>query len=86
VTLPGDEQAFLCHALAQLEPAAREAFTTRMVEHLQVIADPGPGDVNRALRVVWVGLWTPPESIELRATSRWDRDAPGFDRASKRAW
>jgi chloramphenicol 3-O-phosphotransferase len=85
VTLPGDEQAFLCHALAQLSPDVRPVFTTRLVEHLQVIADPGPGDVDRALRAALVGLWVPPETIELRAVSRRDRDAPGFDRASKRA-
>jgi chloramphenicol 3-O-phosphotransferase len=86
VTLPGDEQAFLCHALAQLEPAVQPVFTARLVEHLQVIADPGPGDVDRALRAALVGLWVPPETIELRAVSRWDRDTPGFHRASKWAW
>jgi hypothetical protein len=85
VILPEDEQVFLCNALAQLEPDVRPVFTARMVGHLQVIADPGPGDVDRALRAAWAGLWTPPETIELRATSRWDRDAPGFERASKRA-
>jgi hypothetical protein len=85
VTLPGDEQAFLCNALAQLAPDVRPVFTTRMVEHLQVIADPGPGDVDRALRAALVGLWVPPLDTELRAVSRWDRDAPGFERSSKRA-
>ena len=61
MTLPGDEQAFLCHALAQLEPDVRAVFTARMVEHLQAIADPGAGDVDRALRAALVGLWTPPD-------------------------
>jgi len=85
VILPRDEQVFLSHALAQLEPDVRPVFTARMVEHLQVIADPGPGDVDRALRAALVGLWTPPPDTALRAVSRWDRGAPGFDRASKRA-
>ena len=62
MTLPGDEQAFLCHALAQLEPDVRPVFTARMVEHLQALADPGVGDVDRALRAALVGLWTPPTS------------------------
>jgi hypothetical protein len=84
VTLPEDEQAFLCHALAQLAPEARPVFTARMVEYLRALADPGVGDVDRALRAAWVGLWTPPE-LEHRV-SRWDRDAPRFDKASKRAW
>ena len=52
--LPPDEQAFLCHALAQLAPDVREVFTARMVEHLQAIADPGVGDVDRALRAALV--------------------------------
>ena len=82
--LPGDEQAFLCHALAQLAPDVREVFTARMVEHLQALADPGVGDVDRALRAALVGLWTPPDIDGLRG-SRWDSATPRFDLASKRA-
>jgi hypothetical protein len=44
-------------------------FTVRMVEHLQVIADPGPGDVDRALRVAWVGLWVENNSSPGQQTS-----------------
>ena len=83
--LPQDEQAFLCQALAQLAPDVRPVFTARMAEHLQAHADPGPGDVDRALRAALFGLWTPPEIAGLRG-SRWDREAPRFERASKRAW
>jgi hypothetical protein len=86
VTLPGDEQAFLCHALAQLEPDVRPVFTVRMVEHLQAHADPGPGDVDRALRAALVGLWVPPEIEETRVPPRWSRDTPRFDLPSKRSW
>ena len=83
MTLPGDEQAFLCHALAQLEPDVRPVFTARMVEHLQALADPGVGDVDRALRAALVGLWTPPE-LDGQRGSRWDSATPRFDLASKR--
>ena len=83
MTLPGDEQAFLCHALAQLEPDVRPVFTARMVEHLQALADPGVGDVDRALRAARVGLWTPPE-LDGQRGSRWDSATPRFDLASKR--
>jgi hypothetical protein len=38
-----------------------------------------------AVRQALVGLWTPPESIELRAGPRWDRNAPAFERVFKRA-
>jgi hypothetical protein len=82
VILPGDEQAFLCNALAQLEPDVRPVFTARMVEYLQALADPGVGDVDRAIRTALVGLWTPPAIAE---PPRWSRDTPEFDRVSKRA-
>lgn len=78
MTLPGDEQAFLCHALAQLEPDVREVFTARMAEHLQALTDPGVGDVDRALRAALVGLWTPPDISESRR-GYWDCEAPLFD-------
>ena len=82
--LPGDEQAFLCNALAQLAPDVREVFAARMVGHLQALADHGVGDVDRALRAALVGLWTPPDITEWRR-SDWDCETPGFDRALKRA-
>jgi hypothetical protein len=83
VTLPEDEQAFLCCALAQLAPDVRPVFTARMDEYLRAIADPGVGDVDRALRAAWVGLWDPP-AIEDRP-ARWDRDRPSYERISKHA-
>jgi hypothetical protein len=75
VTLPQDEQAFLASALAQLTPDVRPVFTARMVEHLQAIADYDVGDVDRALRSAWTGLWTPPPDMDLRP-GRWGLDAP----------
>ena len=55
-----------------------------MVEHLPALADPGVGDVDRALRAALVGLWTPPDTAESRR-GYWDCEAPGFGRAPKRA-
>jgi hypothetical protein len=86
VILPEAEQAFLCNALAQLEPDVRPVFTARMVEHLQTHADPGAGDVDRALRAALVGLWVPPAIEETRVPPRWARATPRFDMASKRDW
>jgi hypothetical protein len=85
VTLPEAERSFYLAAVAQLEPALRPVFAERVAQILGTHPDPGPGDVDRALRAALVGLWTPPAITELRP-SRWDRDAPQFDRASKRAW
>ena len=76
---------FFFDVLAQLPPDLRPVFMARVVEQLQARADPGPGDIDRALRAALFGLWTPPAITELRP-SRWDRDAPRFDRTSKRAW
>jgi hypothetical protein len=83
VTLPEDEQAFLCCALAQLTPDVRPVFTARLVAYLQALADPGVGDVDRALRAAWTGLWEPP--LETDRPARWTRDTPSFERMSKRA-
>jgi hypothetical protein len=84
VTLPEDEQAFLCDALAQLEPDVRPVFAARMVEYLQALADPGVGDVDRALRRAWSGLWIPPRLEETRVPPRWSQATPRFDGARKR--
>jgi hypothetical protein len=61
VTLPEDEQAFLCCALAQLSPDMRPVFMARLVEYLQAHSDPGPGDIDRAIRQALEGLWVPPD-------------------------
>jgi hypothetical protein len=85
VTLPETELSFYLAAIAQLEPALRPVFAERVAQILGAHPDPGPGDADRAVRQALVGLWIPPVLTELRP-SRWDRDAPRFDRASKRAW
>ena len=85
MTLPGAELSFFFAAAAQLEPDLRPDFAERVSAILGAHPDPGPGDVDRAVRQALVGLWTPPESIELRAGPRWDRNAPAFERVSKRA-
>jgi hypothetical protein len=75
MTLPEDEQAFFFAALAQLEPEARPVYAP--------FCDPGPGDVDRAIRAALVGLWTPPADAEQRAVPR--RNTPAFERVSKQA-
>ena len=86
MTLPETERTFFYHVLAQLVPADRPAFAERVAERLQTIPDPGPGDVDRAVRAALIGLWTPPLDAERRAVTRWDRTAPRFEKASRRAW
>jgi hypothetical protein len=86
MTLPEAELSFYFAAAAQLAPELRPVFAERVAAILGAHPDPGPDDVDRAVRQALVGLWIPPESIELRAAPRWDRDTPGFERVSKRAW
>jgi hypothetical protein len=82
MTLPEAELSFFFAAAAQLEPDLRPVFAERVSAILGAHPDPG---LDRAVRQALVGLWTPPESIELRAGPRWDRNAPAFERVSKRA-
>jgi hypothetical protein len=65
--------SFFFAAVAQLEPALHPVFAERVARSW---VDPGPGDVDRAVRQALVGLWVPPAIEELRAASRWDRDTP----------
>jgi hypothetical protein len=55
-----------------------------MVEYLAALADPGVGDVDRALRRAWSGLWTPPALEATRVPPRWSQATP-FVRHPKRA-
>jgi len=76
MTLPEPELSFFFAAAAQLEPALRPVFAERVARILGAHRDPGPGDVDRAVRQALVGLWVPPAIEQLRAASRWDRDTP----------
>ena len=66
-----------CHdsAGARVERLLR-SFAERVAQILGAHRDPGPCDVDRAVRQALVGLWVPPAIEELRAASRWDRDTP----------
>src|SRR5882757_2734926 len=62
---PAKGRAELLAAAAQLEPALPPAFT-ECVAILQSHADPGPGDVDRAVRQALIGLWSRREETKLR--------------------
>jgi hypothetical protein len=89
MTLPPEECAFFYAAQAQLAPELRSLFIERVANTLGAFSpfcEPGPGDVDRAIRQALIGLWVPPATEEVKASSRWDRAAPTFNRVSKRAW
>jgi hypothetical protein len=82
VPLPEVELSFVLAAESQLVPDLRPVFVERVAGSLGAHPDPGPGDVDRAVRQALAGLWVPPAIAE---PPRWSRDTPRFDRASKRA-
>ena len=85
--LPEDELSFYFAAMGQLEPTLRPIFAERVMQILGAYphCDPGPGDVDRAIRQALLGLWVPPAFEEVRAVARWDRHAPAFEKISKSA-
>lgn len=88
MTLPPEECAFFYAAQAQLAPELRPLFIERVANTLGAFSpfcEPGPGDVDRAIRAALVGLWIPPAIEEVRAASKWDQAMPRFERVSKAA-
>ena len=83
MTLPETELSFYFAVVAQLEPTLRPVFVERVARILGAHPDPGPGDVDRAVRQALVGLWEPPAITE---PPRWSRDTPRFERSSRRAF
>ena len=88
MTPPEEECAFYYAAMAQLDVEQRVIFAERVANILGAYSpfcEPGPGDVDRAIRQALVGLWIPPATEEVRGVSRWDSNTPRFERVSKRA-
>ena len=75
MTLPEAELSFYFAAAAQLEPALRPAFAERVATILQSQADPGPGDVDRAVRQALIGLWVLPPVEEVKRLALESPDA-----------
>jgi hypothetical protein len=67
--------------LAQLAPDMRPVFT----ERVERLLGAHPDDCDRAVRQALVGLWKPPEGLELQRAGRWNSNAPAFERVSKQA-
>jgi hypothetical protein len=84
VKLEAADVSFYWAAMAQLEPGQRAAFVERVTRNLGSHPDPGPGDVDRAVRVAMADLWTPLPDDTARGVSRWAGSAPHYERASKR--
>jgi hypothetical protein len=77
-TIPIDEAdyAFIAAAARQLHPTQRPVFATRVHALLQNILEPGPGDVDRAVRMALRGIWDPPELEKQRDIEKMHRGKP----------
>jgi hypothetical protein len=87
--LPEEECAFYFAAQAQLDPDRRPIFAEQVANILGAYSpfcEPGPSDVDRAIRAAFEALWVPPPVEEVKNASRWNRAAPAFERVSKRAY
>jgi hypothetical protein len=82
--IPITEPQFLAiaNAAAALCPADRDQFIVAVARALE--GQPiGDGTVGRAIRTVQVAF---PHPEPPRSLGRWDRDEPGFQKSSKRAY
>ena len=74
-SLPDADESFFYAALHQLDPAVRPTFIARVAAIISTFPDPGPGDVDRAIRAALTGLWTPPpDNLEQLEPRRRPRD------------
>jgi transcription antitermination factor NusG len=60
ISIPDADYSFIAAAARQLPPTLRPIFTARVHALLAEIADPGPGAVDRAVRMALQGIWDPP--------------------------
>lgn len=80
-----DSQLDVIHRLAwPLAPGDRGAYLEAVVQALQAQPALGDGVIHRVAVECQRRFWTPPE-IE-KVPPRWDRAAPHFEKASKRAY
>ena len=81
--LPDDDVSFYWAAAAQLDPELRPAFAARVVAALDANPDPGPGDLDRAVRQAFAALWVPPPIEAVRVPPRWARSHARAQRGAR---
>ena len=59
IAIPEDDYSFVAAVLRQLHPVHRPVFSARVIDLLQALPDPGPGDIDRAVRMALRGIWEP---------------------------
>jgi hypothetical protein len=71
IEISADDYSFVAATVQQLHPTMRETFATRVHAALAELHEPGPGDVDRAVRTALKGIWDPP--LETAPPPRWSR-------------
>jgi hypothetical protein len=74
IAIPDADYGFIA-AAQQLHPVQRPVFAQRVYEALHALHEPGPGDVDRAVRAALKGIWEP--VADMAPPSRWSRAVKG---------
>jgi hypothetical protein len=85
IRLTDNQLSIITLAAAPLHPGDRGPFLQRVATLLNG-HELGDGVISRAARQAQKEFWRARELEPKRVQSRWSRDAPRFDRASKRTW
>jgi hypothetical protein len=80
ITLSEHQSLAVTRAAAALPVADRDPFLAAVAEALAG-HELGDGAVHRAVRTAFAAYWKPPQAPHT--PSRWQRDRPHFERASK---
>jgi hypothetical protein len=83
IPLSDRQSTAVASAAAALPAADRDGFY-QAIAHQLTGREVGDGSVHRAVAAAFQAFFKPPETPHY--PSRWQRDAPRFDRASKRAY
>jgi hypothetical protein len=70
IAIPEDDYSFVAAVLRQLHPVHRPVFSARVYDLLQALPDPGPGDIDRAVRMALRGIWNPPPDSRVGVSKR----------------
>jgi hypothetical protein len=85
ISLSDRQSLTVTNAAAALCPADRDPFY-QAVAHQLAGHEIGDGSVHRAVAVAFKAFWQPPEVPHTPTPSRWQRERPGFEKSSRRAY
>ena len=84
IRLTDAELTHVFEAAGPIPVCRRDDFLQDVAKFLRGCSEVGPGTVHRAIAEAQRAHFDPPE-LERNVGLRWDRDAPRFEKVSKRA-